>query len=587
MANDFLDDDVTLDPTESTKSNVITVLQDRLKSSNIVVNAANSSMDGLIEAIQTMLETPIDMSAVDAVFAENTSDAGEGDDSLGIAKPTPTPDEIKTSIQDEDAKLIARDIPPLEIGNEFDITDYPDSRDTAFNAPTRPSFSQPSAPRISAPPTFTERPMPDNFTFTPESYVSGLLAFIQGKIEEAIGAESELREVATTSNVDLHGNTLGVALVDNTIEQATYDRAVSRMMDEEAKQIADVEDEIQSRGFSLPPGLLSAKIAKVRTSALKAREDLNNDVIKARLELEQKRTEYELQKANQITDAQFKHDTIVAQLHGVNVEYLKAAAANKALYIESATRLETLLADIHKMEQQMKFDSEKFSLESALSIYNTKVELYKGQMQAYQIESDVSLASTRAELEYNRSLIDVYTQDIAAERGILEARGIDVEIEKAWYEKEGAIVGANAARIKAQNDRALAISSLYESEVRAHGDRLKILSSIEMLDYERYRIESAGKVEEVRAMTTKATAKIDAAMKRYAIDMELLKQQVQVQGSIVSSALNAVNSGASLSTGATYGSSSSSTRTRSANHSYQYSGSIAAATKAEEPGILP
>lgn len=587
--------EIVQEPTDTeTSVRAVAISSLNLQLSNVasVANNALADIKSLIADIGAALSSPLDVTEINKIL--DPPDGGSGGtgstDTLGVAAPSP---DAQTLQQDIDARetdfqniisnLIIPDLSGVD--GAFTVDPYGGGSDIGFNAPQEPNLLPVTPPSLSSIPRPPTGSPPAAFNYDPERYVSGLIEHVMGMIREA--SELTMTEIPTESSVALDGNTEAIALVDNAIETAVYDRAVLRMLDEEAKQVEDVENDLQARGFTLPPGLLSAKIARIRTAALKAREDLNNDIIKSRIELEQKRTEYELQKAGQITDAQYKHDSIVAQFHSVNAEYFKAIAQNKAVYADAVAKLETINADIHKMNETLKFEAEKTSIESALTVWNTNVEIYKAQMQAYQIESETVLASVRAETEYNKGLVEIYAQQVAAERGVVEAEMANLEAEKAWYEKENTKINAEAERIKAENDRAMAQASLYNAVVSSHSERLKTIATVGMMDMERYKAEMAGKGEEIRALASKAVAILQAATQRYAVDMEVLKQQVQIQGSIASSALNSVNIGSSISAGSSSSSSYGVSRTRSASHSYDYKGSIASATKAEDTSVLP
>jgi len=389
-------------------------------------------------------------------------------------------------------------------------------------------------------------PPEGSITYSPSGYTSGLLDFLSQSIQESIEAENNVELVNVESNVALDGNTSDIKLVDDSIEQAIYDRARSRMRDEEAKQVADAEAQMQSRGFSVPPGMLAASINEVRRAALKAAEDLENDITQKRINLEQKRTEYELQRADQITDAQYKHDSIIAQLESLNIDYLKAIAQNKGVFIDSAARIEAAQAEIYKTEETLKLEAEKETLNSILAVYNARIDGYKKLVDAYVAEAGAVQAKIRAVTDYNQGLISIYGAEIEASKAALDIEKTTVEGTKILNDAESTRVISEIESMKSENERLKAIADTYNSEVMAYAAKIDGLKAAELADVERYKSEAAGEASKITAQAQVATAQVESAMKKMAIDVEILKAQAQSSTSIISSALNSINTSTSF-----------------------------------------
>ena len=415
-------------------------------------------------------------------------------------------------------------------------------------------------------------PPGSEFLFTPVAYVANLADFLQGEIKAAISALETDSGIAVSSHVRLDGSTGGIPLVDNSIEEAVYARAFSRIEVEEAREINHAEKAIQARGFSLPPGALSASISNVRSNTARLLADVNKDVIVSRLELEQKRTEYELKKAEQITDAQFKHDSILVALEEANVKYKEALAQNVGIYIEAGTKLEGILSNIHINEENQRFEAEKETFASTLKLYNLKVDLYKELMQAYLTEVQAAVATIKAETDYNQSLIDIYAGEAQVYNILVGTEKTKVEGFKVNAEVSNMGLMADIEKAKAENERYMALAGEYESEVKAYAALMDGLKTAETLDLTRYDIEAKGKGTEITALTAKATAQIEQAVKMAALSIEALKSQTSISGSIVSAALNAMNTSASFGFGGTAGQSHASSSRKALNIGYSYSG---------------
>ena len=415
-------------------------------------------------------------------------------------------------------------------------------------------------------------PPGSEFLFTPVEYVANLADFLTAEVKAAISALENDSGITVESHVSLDGSIGGIPLVNSSIEEAVYARAFSRIEVEEAREISQAEKAIQARGFSLPPGALSSAISNVRSNTARLLADVNKDVIVSRIELEQKRTEYELKKAEQITDAQFKHDSILVLLEEANVKYKEALARNIGIYIEAGTKLEEILSNIHINEENQRFEAEKETFSSALKLYNLKIDLFKELMQAYLTEVQAAVATIKAETDYNQALIDIYAGNIQAYNTLVGTEKTKVEGSKVNAEISNMGLMADIEKAKAENDRYMALASEYESEVKAYAALMDGLKTAETLDLTRYDIEAKGKGTEITALTAKATAQIEQAVKMAALSIEALKSQTSISGSIVSAALNAMNTSASFGFGGSASQAHHSSTSKGLSIGYSYSG---------------
>lgn len=408
--------------------------------------------------------------------------------------------------------------------------------------------------------------------FTPAGYVSGLMDFLTREIESALGGLGSNYSVNAESNVALDGNTGSISLVDPVVEQAIYDKAKSRMDVAMSEAVEQAEIDIQARGFSLPPGALSAALSSIQAKHANAQADLGNDIIVSRVGMEQKRTEYELTKAEQVTAAQFKHDDIVIEYEKINAAYLKTLAETKAVYLDSGTKLENVLADIHRQEETLLFETDKENVASILKVYDSKVEAYKSLMEAFRIESETAATHIKADTDYNQSLLDIFLGEIEAAKGGVEVERVKVDGKKINAEIANMEVMSEIAVISAENSRLAALAGVYESTVRSYAAKMDGLKTAETLDLMRYDVESKGKAVEIGAAIDKAALSVESVVKVTSLQIEALKSQASLSASIISSALNSMNTSASFDWGGSLRGGFSSSKGEGVSYGYSYSG---------------
>jgi len=399
---------------------------------------------------------------------------------------------------------------------------------------------------LTVPTDTTGEAPPTDLHYSPVDYVDGLSDFIDSLVQQALNATTALVGIDTNPHVDLEGNTGDVMLVDNRIEDAVYDRAFSRARDEASQKIADVSLTFQSRGFSLPPGALTAAISAVQIATGKTNEDLNNDVIVSRINLEQKRTEYDLQKASQVTDAQFKYDTIVIQLEGVETERLKTIADAQSSLMDAATKIIDVRSRIYNSNEERKFNVEKDSVANALKAWETSVEFYKSLMEAYRIEAEATASAIQTEADYNTSTVAIFSEMMKAAQIEAEIEQINLSGTKMYADIDATRINTDLGIAQAENARLLAISQEYATAVQDYSSRIDALKTSETLDLTRYEAESRGKASEITALSQRAVAQAELAVKEMGLQIEALKSQATISSNIISASLNAVSTQASL-----------------------------------------
>lgn len=523
-----------------------------------------ASANHQIEEAETRLATAND--AIDDWLANAETGGLDDVPDWDVTPPDFDPDALKDEEAPESPDLTlpdsieidAMEVEDWELGNEVDLPPDPVLMDVRT--------TMPNAPAISINPPDVE------VNFSPDNYTSGLADYLQSKIEDALDGLGNMPRIDLSPHVDLEGNTESIELVDYDIEQAIYDRAVSRMDDEEADAIEQAESAIQARGFSLPPGALSAIITNIQNNATKAKEDLNRDIISSSIQLEQKRTEYELQKAGQMTDAQYKYDSLAVEIERVNADYTKAMTESYGIFVDAGTKLEGIAAEVHNREQQLMLDAEEKSVDAAVKVYNAKVEQSKAVMEAFKIETDAAVAQMRADIEYNTNVIEIFKSRLEAVKTNADIERIKLEGRKVNADIALAKMRADIETVNAENARLAAIAEIYSSEVRAYASKIEALRTAETLDLQRYDIESRGMASQISSLVQKASAEVDYAVKQAALQIETLKAEASLSAGIISAALNSLNTSASFSYAGGIKASRGYDETIGIRYGYSYSG---------------
>lgn len=275
-------------------------------------------------------------------------------------------------------------------------------------------------------------------------------------------------------------------------EQAIYDRATSRMRDEEQTALDQMLDFFAGRGFDLPPGALAGQMLELNNKILKTREDLNNDIL---------------------------------------IQQSKLAQENTHFIINAAINNEKILMDYTNQFQTRAFEAAKFVVLSALQIYQSKIEMYKAKLAVYTAQAEVYKArvigeTAKAEfykaqvqgvvasVEVQKALVDVYTAQV-------NANMLLIQLYKA--EMEGAQIRASIDEIRIKGFAALV--QAYSAQVTAASER-----------YRGYQAQITGEVakaEMYKAQVEAYTARVAAYRTEVEADTMVLKQDLAINENMI------------------------------------------------------
>lgn len=345
-----------------------------------------------------------------------------------------------------------------------------------------------SMPEFLAQPPDTEIALPEGFYYVEASYDSNLYNSIVSKLIADIEAAS--------------------SGIDEDAEQAIYDRAVSRMDVEMDKAQQQAENYFAAKGFELPPGALSGRLLELQSADLRAKEDLNNDILVQRSNLVQQ---------------------------------------NMQALVNSGLQLEQLLREFHGQVQGREFAKQQEIAQNAVAIYNARIEKLNAMTSVYNTEADVYRTRIQGELakvetfkaiiekarvtaEVQEQLVRVYTARLDGVKTLAEiyrtrmdSARIHSEVEISRVTAYRAAIDAYTARVQANTARWQGYQSKVEAQrvkAAAYGERVNAYQS------------------EVQAYATKAGTDIDAArlkieqnqgrINHYLADIEKFQQEANL-----------------------------------------------------------
>lgn len=238
------------------------------------------------------------------------------------------------------------------------------------------------------------------------------------------------------------------------VENAIWDRGREREYKSQADALAKLE-QMEAMGFAFPPGAYMDARLRVLTETDAALKGFSREVMIKQAELEQ---------------------------------------ANVLKALEQATMLEGKYLDQWNQIEDRRFQTAKYQTEAQVSIFNAKVEAFKGMLEAYRAKVQVFEARIRAEAQK----VEVYRAQVAAEQA-------KAEINKTLVEQ-----------YKIQSDIALSSIEIFKAKVEA----IRTKAEIEKLKIEIFREQIAAftakvnaytsQVEAYKATTTAEVAKQDA-----------------------------------------------------------------------------
>lgn len=205
--------------------------------------------------------------------------------------------------------------------------------------------------------------------------------------------------------------------INPNVEQAIFDRAKTRIVEENNASVQQAFDTFASRGFSMPPGMLVAQINSANEKAQLQLNDVNKEIF--------------------IQRGQWEIDAVKTAL-------------------QSGVQWEGLLRDSHEKKMQRSFDLARIQDELNVSLFKVQSEVYGNIVSAYS-------ATVQGVATVSRSQTERYTAQISAAKDKLMAEATAIEATARAY----------TADIEAYKAVSMAQISNNESKVRLVEERVR------------------------------------------------------------------------------------------------------------------
>lgn len=333
------------------------------------------------------------------------------------------------------------DAPDLEVDEFTEIapaTTFPDAPELDYGTlPTTPTVDDvemPTAPTLSLPstPTYLSLSTPtfsgldlhddllDSLKTIPTLTLVDPTPFSYGRGSEY--ASTLLTSLKATLNARIGGGTG----LNAAVEQAIWDRGRSRETQIWLKNTDEITRAAEALGYPLPAGTTAARLEAAQQEYYRKLSDQSRDISIKQADLEQ--------------------------------ENLKQT-------IEAGMALEGKLVDYSLQLERLTFDAAKVLADSAIAVYNSKVEQYKALLDGYRtyataydtiIKGELAkvegfraqVAAEQAKADVNRTLVEQYKASIQASLSYVELYRAQIEAAKTLTEVEQLNVSIYAEQIR-------------------------------------------------------------------------------------------------------------------------------------------
>lgn len=368
------------------------------------------------------------------------------------------------------------------------------SINTTFQLPDKPNITIPSFTALMPVDTLTA---PENtFSFSESEYQSDLMTALKAKL---------------LSDLEAGGTGLGA-----DAEAAIWQRAQDRQAEVDEKLYTETMTFFSSRGWSLPSGALSAKLAEAHNESRRSSEKLNADILIQQSQLTYQNIKDTIQAIIALEQSLLQHADAVASRGLEAARYTVDAAVNvfnakvarlgiawegykaAASVYETNARVQSLLVEMYNSELAgVKIESE---------IELTKLEVWKGQLAAVAQRVDVYKAELegaaiaaeieRLKLEEFKSRVDIFTAKInanTAKYNMYQAEWAGQATKAQVYSEQ---IRGFATEVEAAKVRADILAKNADITIAANENRVKVYAA----DIEAYKADLSGQSTYVDAL---------------------------------------------------------------------------------------
>lgn len=393
-----------------------------------------------------------------------------------------------------------------DIETDFEFPDAPTEESLALpDVPTFLELEIPESPVINLPEFLAEEPDVSKIGAPPSSTFNWSESFYTDDLLEATQAELLDRIVNGGTGLNLN------------VEQAIWDRARNREDKNALRSMQELIKAQAARGFSRPPGALTAGLDFLAQETQNKNADLSREISIKQAELEQSNIQFALQTSlqlegqllnysNSIQDRAFKAEQVTVEL---------ALEVYKARIQQFTIELETYKVAAEVFEAQIRAEL-------------ARVEIFKQQIEAQKLINDINDSRVRlylARIEGIKSAVEVYKIQVDAVTSRIQAESLRLENYKTEVEVYTAQVGAKrdeysiyAEQIKAE----LSKVAVFEAQARAFAARIQGYAT--SVDAESKKIDA--RVAEAKIYNDSYLARVDGLIK------QAQANQLQVQSAV-------------------------------------------------------
>lgn len=395
---------------------------------------------------------------------------------------------------------VAPDAPTYKTGDDLvpAIPDAPSWQTIAYTAPTLRGTLQ-SVP-------------------TPTQYEAGAAPSTDITFTNAVFSDSLLDALKTKLSAELSGTHTGLG----SAEAALFARETARQNAARAAAYTELTTQYSARGFDMPPGALLAKQTEVNNQSALLLSDSSSQIMAESARLAVDYNKSVMAASSQLVDILGKlHDSniirefdkakneVMMDLEGfkAGIQVLVANADLEGRYIGSVAASNGSISQMFSAE----VSSENARM-GALS------DLNKACASNYSSVVQAETARVGALSEYNRAISGQFTSEI---QGAIAASNAPVEINRSLAAGYSAAVQGAAADVAAQGE---------EARSKAAADEVASRKAMGIAD-----------------LATKfALSNIESAIRKYTLDVEMLKSTSAGALQLIASSFNTVSTSASL-----------------------------------------
>ena len=347
-------------------------------------------------------------------------------------------------------------LPDLPTIDELNLPEAPDVNLAAFTL-ERPELQDPSAYLYS-----------NDYVKNAGDARAAIFTQVDASFEAA-QTEYNLRNTDGDKALNRLGTMLdGGSGLPAVIEQALFDKGISREEISSQQAVVQSYDEWASRGFSLPGAALLARVSEARQANRDNRGQVNRDITIRFYEQEIENLRFSVQQGIALQGQVFDQ---YIQMHTSGRE-IADRSFDVARSIFDA-RLDMFRINLEIYQADIQAFREKIQIELA------RLEVFRSQLQAEQVKGEVNEQRVRVyvariqavdtQVQVFRSEVEAANAQIAAQSQKIELFNGRVEAYKTKLEGEQIKVDIFDTRVRAEQSRV----SVYEAQVRGYTEAVR------------------------------------------------------------------------------------------------------------------